>query len=265
MSIYSVDASCYIESQYPRKGENLAHNGAGVYLGDEHLIRNFFKIEKAIKKGDHAGLEERVKKLDDINAVCNYVGNTSPSYTLLHKAVDKGCEVCTRVLLESGAHSNIENSNGETAERVARIKNNPQIITLIEKNNALSKAISERTVECTLDRKVCRKIGGGLGFPDIWMENFEGTLAFGPNFGDTAKVMLSRSAEAATNNYELKVLFTVVELEYDGKKAFKIKYDESICSMLVLTPNLGKYLMGKNNLFVSKEETQAREDSCIIN
>src|SRR5262245_53920626 len=103
MAIYKVDGSCYIESQYPRQGENLAYN-AVVYLGDEHFIRKFFEIEEAITNGQHEGLEERVKKLDDVNAEFKYVSGLS-SYTLLHKAVEKGCDVCTRVLLQCGAKS----------------------------------------------------------------------------------------------------------------------------------------------------------------
>ena len=264
MSIYRIDSSCYIESQHQRKGEVLFHHSDGSYLGDEVFIDKFFGINNAISKGDHNNLEERVRKLDDINAIFKYVGG-GDSYTLLHNAVKKGCQVCVQILLKNGAKSDIPNHEGKTAEMLAREKMDPQVIDLIEKSKPASKAISTKTVECTLAKKSERQIMSGIGgFPETWAQMFEGKLFFGPAFQDRASVILSRSVNARSYDYELKVPFKVTEMEYEGKKAFKIDHDEKL--FVVLTPNTDKYLIGKDHLFIQREEKPpiGQDDNCIV-
>lgn len=263
MSTYRVDSSCYIESQLQRKGEFLFRNSDGSYLDDEAFINQFFAVKNAISESNHNNLEERVRKLDDINAVFKFVGG-GDNYTLLHKAVEKGCHVCVQMLLQNGAKSDIINHEGKTAEMMARAKMDPQMIDLIEKSKPVSKTISIKTVECTLSKKSETQIMQGMGgFPETWSQMFEGKLFFGPDFQDRATVILSRSVNAQSYDYELKVPFKVTEMEYEGKKAYKIDYDEKL--FVVITPS-DKYLIGKNHLYIRREETLQKkpDDNCIV-
>lgn len=270
MSIYRVDSSCIIESQIPRTGE-LFHDGRGKYVGDEFFINRFMDMRDAITHDDHNNLEERVKKLDDINAVFKYVDETK-KYTLLHQAVEKGCVVCVRTLIQNGAKSDIPNQRGVTAEAIARKNSNQQVIDLIEKAKPTSKEISTKTVECTLRRQSETQILKGMGFPDTWAQVFEGKMFFGPNFKDHANVILSRSVHAQSYDYELKVFFKVTEMEYEGKQAFKIDHLNKDW-LVTLTPT-DKYLIGKDHLFVARGEEEPKNvrtrtvdavnDDCVI-
>lgn len=144
---FNIDDSSWISSnindpspQYFLSGETYR-----LSFSDERFVEKLQLLATAVERSDIATCKEIAPKIRDINGIFHY--SHLPSYTVLHKAVEKKNINVVKILLNHGADADIQNSLGETPRTLAAKINEPSIAALFKQKEEEILSTKEQEVK----------------------------------------------------------------------------------------------------------------------
>lgn len=275
--VFHVDSSAYIVSsvESPFKDGYKIHDGQGRTQEDKAFIQDFLSLSDAIHNRTEEVYETIAKKIRDINAQLYYrSGRESSGNTLLHEAVALKNVKAAGVLVANGASPDVANETGKTPRMLAADLKNDELTALFQKT--LQKVeryqvISTENVKLEFDhgRLISRpSMGvGTLQLQILEIYEYKRSFRFGPEAGDHADILASISNN---NGRSLVLNLTVKRIKdtTDGQMGYQIipENDKELgLSIMSIMPDLSKYLMGKNFVFIEKKQERTTDDEgCVV-